>query len=227
MCHQTEVAHFSQSAHGVALSQGIEGAPTCINCHGGHDVRRPTDPRSLVNKFNIPQTCAKCHADVTRVYNESIHRKAILQGNTDAPVCTDCHGEHQILSPTNPRSRVSARSVSVQVCASCHSSVQLTQKYAIAGERFKAFEDSYHGLASREGSAEVANCASCHEYHNIKPSSDPTSTVNKANLRQISRSRAESAIEARTKTSQKDLFTSSSRLTERQFSIGSKRSMSA
>jgi cytochrome b subunit of formate dehydrogenase len=58
----------------------------------------------------------------------------------------------------------------------------LTQKYAIAGERFKTFEDSYHGLASREGSTAVANCASCHGYHNIKPSSDPTSTVNKANL---------------------------------------------
>jgi formate dehydrogenase gamma subunit len=252
-CHQSEVDHFSQSAHGVALSQGIKGAPTCIDCHGGHnvkpvtskdspmcktrqakvclschldnpdvrkrigpsagfiasyetsvhglalaggnlsaaacsdchgghDVRRPSDPRSLVNKFNIPHTCAKCHADVAKVYNESIHGKAILQGNTDAPVCTDCHGEHQILSPTNPRSRVSARNVSAEVCGSCHSSVQLTQKYAIAGQRFKTFEDSYHGLASREGSTEVANCASCHGYHNVKPSSDPTSTVNKANL---------------------------------------------
>jgi formate dehydrogenase gamma subunit len=252
-CHQSDANHFSESAHGVALSQGIKGAPSCIDCHGGHnvqpvtskdspmyktrqakvclschldnpdvrkrigpsagfiaayetsvhgvalaggnlsaavcsdchsghDVRRPSDPRSLVNKFNIPHTCAKCHGDVAKVYNESIHGKAILQGNTDAPVCTDCHGEHQILAPTNPRSRVSARNVSVEVCASCHSSVQLTQKYAIAGERFKTFEDSYHGLASREGSTAVANCASCHGYHNIKPSSDPTSTVNKANL---------------------------------------------
>jgi cytochrome b subunit of formate dehydrogenase len=252
-CHQSDANHFSESAHGVALSQGIQGAPSCINCHGGHntrpvtdkdspmyktnqakvclgchldnpdvrkrigpsagfiasyetsvhgvalaggnlsaavcsdchgghDVRRPGDPRSLVNKFNIPHTCSKCHADVTKVYDESIHGKAILQGNADAPVCTDCHGEHQILAPTNPRSRVSARNVSVEVCASCHSSVQLTQKYAIAGERFKTFEDSYHGLASREGSTAVANCASCHGYHNIKPSSDPTSTVNKANL---------------------------------------------
>lgn len=252
-CHQTEVLHFSRSAHGIALSQSIKGAPTCIDCHGehnvepvtskmspvyktheakvclschldnpdvrnrvgpsagfiasyetsvhgvalaegnvsaavcsdchgAHDMKKPGDPTSLVNKFNIPQTCAKCHGDVAGVYNESIHGKAVLQGNTDAPVCTDCHGEHQILSPTNPRSRVSTRNVSVEVCASCHSSVPLVQKYALAGERFKTFEDSYHGLASRAGSVEVANCASCHGYHNIKPSSDPTSTVNTANL---------------------------------------------
>jgi cytochrome b subunit of formate dehydrogenase len=176
------IASYETSVHGVALAEGNVSAAVCSDCHGAHDMKKPSDPTSLVNKFNIPHTCAKCHGDVTEVYNESIHGKAILQGNTDAPVCTDCHGEHQILSPTNPRSRVSARNVSVEVCASCHSSVRLTQKYALAGERFKTFEDSYHGLASRAGSVEVANCASCHGYHNIKSSSDSTSTVNKANL---------------------------------------------
>lgn len=58
----------------------------------------------------------------------------------------------------------------------------LTQKYGLASERFASFEDSYHGLASKEGSVQVANCASCHGYHDIKPSSDPTSSINKANL---------------------------------------------
>jgi len=42
--------------------------------------------------------------------------------------------------------------------------------------------DSYHGLASEGGSAVVANCASCHGVHNILPSSDPRSTINRANL---------------------------------------------
>src|SRR5262249_40893694 len=39
-----------------------------------------------------------------------------------------------------------------------------------------------HGLASSLGSQVVANCASCHGVHNILPSSDPRSTINKANL---------------------------------------------
>ncbi len=70
----------------------------------------------------------------------------------------------------------------MQVCAPCHSSVRLNEKYGMAAERYRTFEDSYHGLASRGGEVQVANCASCHGYHNIKPSSDPTSTINKANL---------------------------------------------
>ncbi|MBK7252845.1 MAG: hypothetical protein IPI04_02735 [Ignavibacteria bacterium] len=34
----------------------------------------------------------------------------------------------------------------------------------------------------RGGSAEVANCESCHGNHSIKPSSDTSSTINKKNL---------------------------------------------
>ena len=41
---------------------------------------------------------------------------------------------------------------------------------------------SYHGMASQMGSRVAANCASCHGVHNILPSSDPKSTINKANL---------------------------------------------
>jgi cytochrome b subunit of formate dehydrogenase len=37
-------------------------------------------------------------------------------------------------------------------------------------------------MASKVGSATVANCASCHGVHNILPSSDPRSTINHANL---------------------------------------------
>src|SRR5215813_5512514 len=32
------------------------------------------------------------------------------------------------------------------------------------------------------GAQTVANCASCHDVHNILPSSDPRSTINRANL---------------------------------------------
>ncbi|MCK7528202.1 MAG: hypothetical protein MZV64_66830 [Ignavibacteriales bacterium] len=52
----------------------------------------------------------------------------------------------------------------------------------LAGNRYKTFSQSYHGLALSGGSASVANCGSCHGVHNIKPSSDPTSMVNKNNL---------------------------------------------
>jgi cytochrome b subunit of formate dehydrogenase len=60
--------------------------------------------------------------------------------------------------------------------------VKLTQKYGLASDRFQSFADSYHGLAGRAGSVEVANCASCHGVHDIKPSTDPSSRIYKGNL---------------------------------------------
>jgi formate dehydrogenase gamma subunit len=52
----------------------------------------------------------------------------------------------------------------------------------LASDRFQSFSDSYHGLAGRGGSLEVANCASCHGVHDIKPSTDSTSRIHPKNL---------------------------------------------
>jgi len=176
------IADYRASVHGVALASGNEKAATCSDCHGAHDMKKGRNPTASVNRWNIPQTCGRCHTEIAGVYNESIHGKALQWGDKEAPSCTDCHGEHQIYAPRDPRSRVAAKNVSVQVCAPCHGSLRLSQKYGVAAERYETFEDSYHGLASRGGEVQVANCASCHGVHNIKPSSDPASTINKANL---------------------------------------------
>ncbi len=178
------IAAYATSVHGVALAQGNPKAATCSDCHGAHDMQKGSDPRALEYKLNIPATCGRCHEDAARTYGESIHGVALHGGNLDAPSCTDCHGEHQILAHTDPQSRVAARNVSAQVCGSCHGSVQLSQKYGLATERLKTFEDSYHGLASRGGSLEVANCASCHGYHDIRPSTDVSSKISPSNLAQ-------------------------------------------
>ena len=50
------------------------------------------------------------------------------------------------------------------------------------GGRVTSYMDSYHGLATEGGSVVAANCSSCHGVHNILPSSDPHSTINRANL---------------------------------------------
>jgi hypothetical protein len=43
---------------------------------------------------------------------------------------------------------------------------------------------SFHGLAQQFGGLTVANCASCHGFHDVLPSSDPLSSVNQKNLPQ-------------------------------------------
>ena len=103
-------------------------------------------------------------------------------GARDAPVCTDCHGEHLILAPGEAGSTVSAARVSTVTCGRCHGDERLAQRYNLPADRLPSYADSFHGLAMREGSQTVANCASCHGEHNIFPSSDPRSTVYPANL---------------------------------------------
>ncbi|MGC8652978.1 MAG: cytochrome c3 family protein [Candidatus Kryptoniota bacterium] len=174
---------IKNSVHMVALSRGNLKAATCSDCHGAHDMLPAGDPDSKVFKNNIPGTCgqAGCHDEVFTKYMKGIHGEALVAGNKDAPVCTDCHGMHQILSPGNPQSTVSNVNVA-RACSQCHGSVQLTSRYKLPSHAVVSYLDSYHGLAMQGGSATVANCASCHGAHDIKPSSDPTSPINPKNL---------------------------------------------
>jgi cytochrome b subunit of formate dehydrogenase len=176
------IASYEQSVHGAALLKGDERAPTCVDCHGAHDERKGFDTSSFVNKTRVQKVCASCHFSEERQFSASVHGVSLAKGNKDAPTCTDCHGEHKILSPQNPQSPVAASNVSSRVCTPCHASLALTEKWNLPRDRTQTFAVSFHGLAARGGSLTVANCASCHGAHDILPSSNPSSRVNRANM---------------------------------------------
>ncbi len=174
--------NYQESVHGKASENGDKSAAVCTDCHNSHAILPANDPASPIYKFNVPNTCGKCHNGVEKTYLKSIHGKAVTAGNEHAPTCTDCHGIHSIKSHVDPNSSVSEQNLAQTTCARCHESVRLTKEFGVAGNRVSTYLDSYHGLASEGGSVVVANCASCHGVHNILPSSDPDSTINHANL---------------------------------------------
>jgi cytochrome b subunit of formate dehydrogenase len=176
------ITMYEKSVHGSELNSGNSKAANCVNCHGSHAILKSTDDKSQTFKSNIPFTCGKCHTKISKEYLESVHGVALKNGVSEAPACTDCHGEHNILKHNDPNSPVAFQNLSKEVCSPCHSSLKLSEKYGIVSNRFETFSDSYHGLAIEGGSVAVANCASCHGAHNIKPSSDSTSTIYKGNL---------------------------------------------
>jgi cytochrome b subunit of formate dehydrogenase len=176
------VMGYEQSVHAQALQHGNANAATCINCHGSHEVKKGGDAENPVNKQNIRATCAQCHADIASTYATSIHGTALAKGNMSAPTCTDCHGEHKILGPKDPNSPVSKLHVSTEVCSPCHNSVKMSEKFGVATGRNESYMESFHGLAVKAGKTEAANCASCHGVHDILPSSDARSRINKNNL---------------------------------------------
>jgi cytochrome b subunit of formate dehydrogenase len=122
-----------------------------------------------------------CHTDVVEQFRSSVHGQALARGVTQAPLCTDCHGEHKILKHTNAASSVNASNIR-DTCGSCHGDVRLTRKFGMPNDRLVSFDSSFHGLAAKSGSQTVANCASCHGVHNILRSSDSKSMVNAKNL---------------------------------------------
>jgi formate dehydrogenase gamma subunit len=176
------VEQYRQSVHGRILASTKELGASCSDCHGSHGIFPARDARSKINHWNIPATCGQCHGKVAKTYLESVHGQAVKAGASDAPVCTDCHGEHLILGPGELGSTVNAAQVSTMTCGRCHSEERLAVRYNLPRDVVPSYADSYHGLAMRGGSQTVANCASCHGVHNIFPPNDPRSTVNQANL---------------------------------------------
>ena len=178
---------YSRSVHGHAAMGGRYSAASCNDCHstGGsaHMILSPGDVRSTINHFNIPKTCGKCHQYIEQDYWEGIHGKLTMRGQVDSPICTTCHGEHNILPVADPRSPVSPHRLAEATCTPCHESAALNEKYELPTGRLHSYEDSYHGLKSQAGDVTVANCSSCHGAHRILPSRDPASTINPANLK--------------------------------------------
>ena len=175
---------YRESVHAKAIARGNTRAAVCTDCHNSHDIRAASDAQSSIFKVNIPKTCGKCHELEAKQFNDSIHGQAVARGVSRAPVCTDCHGIHNIKMPFEQTTSAASVAVATESCAKCHEGVTLTQEFGVASGRVSSYKDSYHGLASKLGSKVVANCASCHGVHNILPSTDPRSMISANNLPQ-------------------------------------------
>jgi len=176
------VEAYESSVHGKAVKAGSTDAAACNDCHGVHEILAPADPRSMISARRVGSTCGQCHKEEFSQYKDSIHGQAIAAGVKGSPTCIDCHGEHRILAPSDPGSPVYVANVSSVTCSRCHEDQQLLTRLDLPAGQVASYESSFHGMAAKAGSLTVANCASCHGVHNILPSSDPRSTVNKANL---------------------------------------------
>jgi hypothetical protein len=176
------IMSFEKSVHGHAfLVEGNHTAPTCIDCHGSHDFLPSDDPHSPVYKQQISVTCGKCHRSIAHDYNQSVHGATLAQGILESPTCTNCHGEHDIRTLTDPDSKVFVTNVS-KTCSDCHTADKIVAKFGLKADRIATFKESFHGAASQLGDPRVANCASCHGVHEIYPQSDPRSMINSANI---------------------------------------------
>jgi len=136
-CHNTIYETYKGSVHGAALTEeGNQYVPTCIDCHGVHDIK---DPTTNTFRNSTPFLCANCHTNETimkqygistnvlSTYVADFHGTTVkmFEENypdqpTNKPVCTDCHGVHDIMRPDNPEAGIAFKKNLLVKCQQCH-----------------------------------------------------------------------------------------------------------
>jgi nitrate reductase cytochrome c-type subunit len=136
-CHYAIYQKYSTSVHGSALlGEGNPDVPTCIDCHGVHNIENPT---TAAFRLKSPDLCAKCHTDPTIMdkygiptqvldtYVADFHGTTVTlfekespDQETDKPVCFDCHGVHDIKRVDDPIEGLRIKENLLARCQVCH-----------------------------------------------------------------------------------------------------------
>jgi uncharacterized protein with PIN domain len=170
-CHYDYFTRFLDSMHYQQLSGGNEAAPNCVDCHGAHGASPSAQPR-----IAIDQRCGQCHEAISAAYRGSVHGRALGEQDTaDFPVCTDCHGAHDVVDPRRP----GFHEASHEICARCHGDQTLAERYDLNPYVATSYLDDFHGssnaLLAADGespSRPLASCTDCHGVHDIMPFDD-------------------------------------------------------
>lgn len=130
-CHAAEAQAYRGGIHGIALRAGVTASPVCTDCHGEHLIRGPHDLDSPVASAGVTETCSRCHeatgiretyglpAGRLSSYRDSFHGLAARGGSPAVANCASCHGTHEILPSSDPRSAISKQRLPV-TCGKCH-----------------------------------------------------------------------------------------------------------
>jgi hypothetical protein len=115
-CHHGIEDQFDRSIHVTKIGRTRAPLPVCNDCHSAHTIRR-ADSDGF--KLEIMQRCGRCHEAIAKTYFDTYHGKVSQLGYTKTAKCYDCHGSHEILPVSDPRSQLSHANV-VQTCRNCH-----------------------------------------------------------------------------------------------------------
>jgi len=136
-CHFTIYQKYLSSVHGAVLTEESNtDVPTCIDCHGVHNI---PDPTTVMFRLSSPQLCASCHSDsglmdkygistnVLNTYVADFHGTTVTlfekqspDAETNKPVCFDCHSVHDISRVDDPESGIQMKENLLVRCRECH-----------------------------------------------------------------------------------------------------------
>ncbi|MGC1872524.1 MAG: cytochrome c3 family protein [Acidobacteriaceae bacterium] len=116
-CHGGVKAEYMGGVHGKQVASGNMKAPVCTDCHTAHAILQPT-----LASFRMQSTpiCGSCHKEQLATYRDTFHSQlGLLGGYVQTARCWDCHGAHEVLPASDPRSPVAQANL-VKTCGKCH-----------------------------------------------------------------------------------------------------------
>lgn len=144
-CHQDILNDFLASRHWDAEQD--QGEVTCVSCHSPHFKTEKTQYTPHQWRMHLVESCHQCHEAEVANYTDSRHFQELADGNLKAPICSDCHARHRVLSPRDPNSLVSVARLDL-TCTRCHI----------------GYEASIHRLMEGDD-PRLATCVACHTGH--------------------------------------------------------------
>ena len=186
ICHSDEdiVAERGNKEISVFVNESILGHSIhreleCMDCHSTVDLDEHPEEGKIT-----PVVCGDCHDAVQEKYDTGVHGTAFNKGQAYAPSCTECHGKHDILSPSDPKSPSYKMNVPL-LCGKCHREGAPVARVYEIGEHniLENYSFSIHGEGLfKKGLMVSAACADCHDSHMILPHTDPRSTISPRNI---------------------------------------------
>ena len=135
---------------GKKFATSVHGSLGCTGCHA--DLEGKDFPHEKPARVN----CGTCHTTEQEQHARSLHGKAIARGDTLAPHCVNCHGNHDIVPVKDPRSAVAPLKVPF-VCGQCHrEGTTVSRNRPIPEDNIlENYSESIHGEALQIGRAHV------------------------------------------------------------------------
>jgi cytochrome b subunit of formate dehydrogenase len=174
-----ECAECHTSGPREALEGSIHSPLDCLDCHRGAGTVPHAPPAGFVVGLDA---CRACHEDEGKAYQ--FHGFLKVGSSTDIPVCSDCHGAHDVRATSDPASRTAPAHLQ-DTCGRCHRQVDLIRKYDLTRNLLQNYEGSIHGVVGRNG-APRAVCTDCHarkgKVHALLSPRFTDSAVNRLNI---------------------------------------------
>ena len=115
-CHKPERDAYLGGMHGKLRQDGVLAAPGCTDCHSAHGIEQHDAPRF---QTEVIKECGNCHGDYLSTYRDTFHGQVTELGYARMATCASCHGAHDVLPASNPKSMVSKEN-RLKTCQTCH-----------------------------------------------------------------------------------------------------------